>query len=85
MSPMTDFMRDGYWRVPSSDRGNHSIAATVTEEFLDFFKARENDLRRAGLTDSCAWYLWVNRWKEAMLAGKGLDEELFPEVSQAVS
>jgi len=78
--PMTGFMRDGYCRVPPEDFGNHSIAAIVTDEFLDFTASRGNDLRGAGLTDGCKWCLCVSRWKEALLAGKGEGDRMVPKV-----
>ncbi|KAE9976901.1 hypothetical protein EG328_002361 [Venturia inaequalis] len=78
--PMTGFMRDGYCYAPPSDRGNHSVAAIVTDEFLDFTASRGNDLRAAGLTDGCKWCLCVSRWKEALLNGKGEGDRMIPKV-----
>jgi len=78
--PMTGFMRDGYCRVPPSDFGNHSVAAIVTDEFLDFSASRGNDLRAAGLTDGCKWCLCVSRWKEALLNGKGEGDRIIPRL-----
>ncbi|KIW08815.1 hypothetical protein, variant [Verruconis gallopava] len=77
--PMTGFLRDGYCKVPPSDFGNHSVAAIVTDEFLDFSASKGNDLRRAGLTDGCKWCLCVSRWKEALLASKGPDDRVVPK------
>jgi uncharacterized protein (DUF2237 family) len=55
------------------------ITAIVTDEFLDFSATRGNDLRSVGLTGGCKWCLCVGRWKEAFLAGKGLDDKVVPK------
>jgi hypothetical protein len=34
-TPITGFLRNGYCEVPTSDFGNHSIAAEVTEEYVN--------------------------------------------------
>ncbi|KAF1808965.1 hypothetical protein P152DRAFT_378953, partial [Eremomyces bilateralis CBS 781.70] len=85
--PTTGFLRSGYCEVPYSDVGNHSIAAIVTDSFLDFSAVRGNDLRRAGLTQGCKWCLCAARWKEALWAyregrGRGEDvpEDMVPKV-----
>ncbi|KAF1974144.1 hypothetical protein BU23DRAFT_462501 [Bimuria novae-zelandiae CBS 107.79] len=78
--PLTGFLRTGYCESPVSDAGNHSVAAIVTNEFLDFSAARGNDLRRAGLTDGCKWCLCVARWKEAFDARTGDDDKKVPRV-----
>ncbi|TID26951.1 hypothetical protein E6O75_ATG01444 [Venturia nashicola] len=77
---MTGFMRDGYCYAPPYDHGNHSVAAIVTDEFLDFTASRGNNLRAAGLTDGCKWCLCVSRWKEALLNGKGQGDRMIPKV-----
>jgi uncharacterized protein (DUF2237 family) len=91
---MTGWLRDGYCRVTKEDLGNHSIAgephsrlilhmsdsstAIMTDKFLDFSASRGNDLRAAGLKDGCRWCLCASRWKEALLAGKGVKDEIIP-------
>ncbi|KAF2668806.1 hypothetical protein BT63DRAFT_456447 [Microthyrium microscopicum] len=79
-APMTGYMRDGYCKVPAGDSGNHSVAAVVTDEFLDFTASRGNDLRQAGLTDGCKWCLCASRWLEACKAGKGAEDRMVPKV-----
>lgn len=59
------FKRDGYCRVVDDDSGNHSVAATVTQPFLDFTQARGNNLTEAGVKDGMKWCLCAHRWKEA--------------------
>ncbi|TVY62727.1 hypothetical protein LSUE1_G008962 [Lachnellula suecica] len=64
-SPVTGFYRNGYCDVGPDDAGNHSVAATLTDPFLDFTASRGNNLRSIGLTGGCKWCLCANRWKEA--------------------
>ncbi|KAH4208502.1 hypothetical protein HBH98_197380 [Parastagonospora nodorum] len=78
--PLTGFMRTGYCEAPKQDLGNHSVAAIVTNEFLDFSAARGNDLRQAGLTDGCKWCLCVSRWREAFEARTGDDDKKVPKI-----
>ncbi|KAL6705970.1 hypothetical protein ACN47E_006249 [Coniothyrium glycines] len=78
--PLTGFTRSGYCEAPKSDFGNHSIAAIVTEEFLDFSAKRGNDLRQVGLKEGCKWCLCVSRWKEAFDARTGADDKKVPKV-----
>ncbi|MCJ1361752.1 hypothetical protein MMC16_000852 [Acarospora aff. strigata] len=78
--PMTGFYRDGYCRTGPEDKGNHAVAAVVTDEFLDFSASRGNNLRDIGLTGGCKWCLCTSRWKEAMDAAKGLDDPVVPKV-----
>ena len=53
---MTGFKRNGFCDVPPEDSGNHSVAATVTDEFLDFSAAHGNDLRKqVGLKGGQKW------------------------------
>ncbi|KAI9682230.1 MAG: hypothetical protein M1817_000284 [Caeruleum heppii] len=79
-SPMTGFKRNGFCEVPPEDRGNHSVAAEVTEEFLDFSASQGNNLRSIGLTGGCKWCLCVERWKEALKARKNDDDPVVPKV-----
>jgi uncharacterized protein (DUF2237 family) len=74
--PPTGFYRDGYCRTGPEDRGTHVVAATVTQEFLDFTKSRGNDLETPrpefnfpGLKPGDKWCLCALRWKEAEQAG----------------
>jgi hypothetical protein len=72
LSPLTGFMRDGDCRIPSQDAGVHGVCAVVTEDFLEFTKARGNDLSTPqpsygfpGLKPGDRWCLCAGRWKEA--------------------
>lgn len=77
--PMTGFKRDGFCRT-EGDPGNHSVAAVVTEQFLDFSASKGNDLRKqAGLKDGQKWCLCANRWKEAFDAKKDSKDPVVPQ------
>ncbi len=74
--PLTGFYRDGYCHTGEADTGSHVIAATVTQEFLDFTKLHGNDLMTPrpeynfpGLKAGDSWCLCALRWKEAYMAG----------------
>jgi len=74
--PMTGFWRDGCCNTGPADRGEHTVCARVTEAFLDFSRARGNDLVTPrpefgfpGLRPGDRWCLCVDRWIEAEAAG----------------
>lgn len=73
--PMTGFYRDGYCRTGPGDFGLHTVCAEMTAEFLQFSRARGNDLSTPvpemafpGLEPGDRWCLCVERWKEALEA-----------------
>ncbi len=75
--PATGFFRDGYCRAAAGDPGWHLVCARVTREFLDFTRQRGNDLSTPvpdhgfpGLKPGDRWCLCVQRWKEALAAGR---------------
>lgn len=74
--PMTGFYRDGTCRTGPGDHGLHCVCAKVSAEFLEFSRARGNDLSTPrpefafpGLKPGDRWCLCVLRWKEAFEAG----------------
>jgi uncharacterized protein (DUF2237 family) len=74
--PQTGFYRDGYCHTGAEDAGRHVVCAQVSEAFLQFSKARGNDLMTArpqwgfpGLSDGDHWCLCAVRWMEAYDAG----------------
>eukprot|EP00741_Cyanophora_paradoxa_P000230 tig00000402_g223.t1 len=74
--PPTGFYRDGFCATGPDDLGVHVVAAQVTAEFLEFTKARGNDLstprpqyRFPGLKPGSRWCLCASRWQEALEAG----------------
>lgn len=75
-APKTGYFRDGYCRTDKTDQGRHTVCAEMTESFLQFSKARGNDLSTphpefdfSGLKPGDRWCLCVLRWKEAWEAG----------------
>ena len=74
-SPITGFYRDGCCNTGPGDHGMHVVCAQVTREFLDFSKARGNDLSTPnplfqfpGLKPGDRWCLCAQRWQEALEA-----------------
>ena len=74
--PMTGFYRDGKCNTGVGDMGAHVVCAQMTEEFLNFTKARGNDLSTPapmydfpGLKPGDCWCLCALRWKEALDKG----------------
>jgi len=75
-SPRTGFYRDGTCRTGPEDTGRHVVCMRATAEFLEFSKARGNDLSTAypeygfpGLKPGDCWCLCALRWLEAYEAG----------------
>ena len=74
--PMTGYYRDGYCNTGAGDFGAHVVCAQMTAAFLEFSKARGNDLMRPrpeyqfpGLKPGDCWCLCASRWQEAFEAG----------------
>jgi uncharacterized protein (DUF2237 family) len=75
--PMTGFFRDGCCNTSDEDFGSHTICVLLTADFLEFSKARGNDLSTPrpefgfpGLHPGDRWCLCAARWREALHAGK---------------
>ncbi len=75
--PMTGFFRDGCCNTSDEDLGSHTICVLLSSDFLEFSKARGNDLSTprpefgfAGLKAGERWCLCASRWREALQAGK---------------
>jgi len=75
-APVTGFYRDGCCNTGPDDFGRHTVCALMTAEFLEFSRARGNDLSTpmpelgfAGLKPGDRWCLCAARWKEALDAG----------------
>jgi len=71
------FYRSGFCSTGPEDHGSHVVAAVMTEEFLEFTKAKGNDLSTPrpmwgfpGLKPGDGWCLCALRWAEAEEAGK---------------
>ncbi len=74
--PMTGFYRDGCCNSGADDHGVHSVCTLMTAEFLEFSRARGNDLSTPlpefgfpGLKAGDRWCLCAARWREALKAG----------------
>jgi uncharacterized protein (DUF2237 family) len=72
IEPMTGFTREGSCKVTKEDIGVHGVCIQVTKEFLEFSKAKGNDLSTPmpmygfqGLQPGNRWCLCASRWKEA--------------------
>ncbi len=70
--PLTGFYRDGCCNTGREDVGLHTVCIEVTHEFLEFSKARGNDLSTPrpefgfpGLQPGDCWCLCALRWQEA--------------------
>jgi uncharacterized protein (DUF2237 family) len=75
-APLTGFRRSGRCETGPEDRGVHVVCAAVTDAFLEYSRARGNDLitpapryRFPGLQDGDRWCLCASRWAEAAEAG----------------
>ena len=76
LEPETGFYRDGCCRVGPEDVGVHAVCTQMTAEFLEFSKARGNDLSTPrpelgfdGIRPGDRWCLCAARWQEALEAG----------------
>lgn len=71
-NPLTGFFRDGCCNTSEQDTGSHTVCVEVTAEFLEFSRARGNDLSTprpefgfSGLQPGDRWCLCAARWLEA--------------------
>ena len=76
LAPRTGFTRSGACESGPEDPGVHSVCVQVTAEFLEFSRARGNDLSTPvpqfafpGLKPGDRWCLCAARWQEAFEAG----------------
>jgi len=83
---MTGFFRNGCCETGPEDIGAHTVCVELTAEFLEFSKAKGNDLSTPrpemdfpGLKPGDRWCLCAARWKEA------LDAEIAPRIFLAAT
>jgi uncharacterized protein len=76
LNPITGFTRSGCCETGPEDRGQHTVCAEVTDEFLQFSKLQGNDLMTprpefnfTGLKSGDRWCLCASRWFEALEEG----------------
>jgi uncharacterized protein (DUF2237 family) len=86
LNPRTGFRRTGACSSGQQDVGRHLLCARVTREFLEFSRARGNDLispvpayQFPGLKPGDHWCLCIDRWLEA------LEEDVAPPVILAAT
>ncbi|HUK60593.1 MAG TPA: DUF2237 domain-containing protein [Stellaceae bacterium] len=77
VKPMTGFFRNGCCDTSPQDVGSHTVCIVASAEFLDFSKARGNDLSTPipaysfpGVKPGDRWCLCAPRWQEALEAGQ---------------
>jgi hypothetical protein len=70
--PTTGYFRDGYCNTCDADRGNHTVCAVMTDEFLAYSKYVGNDLSTPrpefdfqGLRAGDQWCLCAARFLQA--------------------
>ena len=75
--PLTGWTRNGCCETDASDHGVHTVCAVMSADFLEFSRARGNDLSTArpdlgfpGLQAGDRWCLCAARWLEAHRDGK---------------
>jgi hypothetical protein len=76
-APVTGFFRNGCCDTSAEDVGSHTVCAVMTDAFLQFSKAKGNDLSTPlpdfgfpGLKAGDRWCLCAPRWQEAFEAGQ---------------
>jgi len=76
LEPRTGFFRNGCCDTGPDDVGVHTVCVRMTAEFLEFSRARGNDLSTPrpelgfpGLKPGDRWCLCAPRWQEALEAG----------------
>jgi uncharacterized protein (DUF2237 family) len=77
LNPMTGFFRNGCCDTSPEDVGSHTVCIVATDAFLQFSRARGNDLSTPmpdygfpGLKEGDRWCLCAPRWQEAFEAGQ---------------
>ena len=75
-NPLTGYYRDGCCNTEPGDLGSHTVCIRVTADFLEFSRAKGNDLSTPqaefgfpGLRPGDQWCLCAARWQEALDAG----------------
>ena len=79
LEPRTGWFRTGCCETDDNDAGRHVVCVQMTAEFLEFSKARGNDLSTPrpgfpGLKPGDRWCVCAARWQEA------LDADVAPPV-----
>lgn len=77
LDPVTGFYREGTCSTGSEDLGSHTVAAVVTQEFLEHQRNIGNDLMTPhpqygfpGLVPGDRWCVCAARWLQSYEAGQ---------------
>lgn len=77
LNPITGYYRDGFCHTGPGDTGSHTVAAVISQEFLDYQKSVGNDLSTPmpmydfpGLKPGNRWAVCALRWLQAYKVGK---------------
>lgn len=75
--PITGYFRTGCCENRGDDPGMHVVCCRVTDDFLEFSKAKGNDLSTpmpqhgfAGLSNGDQWCVCAARWAEALVESR---------------
>lgn len=81
--PLTGWFRDGKCNTDERDRGLHTVAAIVTDAFLETLRAQGNDLITPsrengfpGLVAGDRWCVCAASWREAFENGQACPVDL---------
>ncbi|MFT6822041.1 MAG: hypothetical protein ACJATT_005876 [Myxococcota bacterium] len=81
--PLSGWFRDGKCNTDASDRGSHTVAAIVTDDFLACLKEQGNDLCLPapqhgfpGLVDGNRWCVCAGSWMFAYKQGRACPVDL---------
>ncbi len=71
-TPVTGFFRDGKCNTCAQDKGSHTVCIEASHDFLEFSRAKGNDLSTpvpeygfSGLKPGDSWCLCAARWLQA--------------------
>ncbi len=77
LDPLTGYYRDGYCNTGPGDYGSHTVAAVISQDFLNYQTSVGNDLSTPapmynfpGLKPGNRWAVCASRWLQAYKAGK---------------
>ena len=82
-APLTGWFRDGSCNTDASDRGSHTVAAVVTDDFLACLAEHGNDLATPapqhgfpGLAPGDRWCVCAASWRAAYEQGRACPVDL---------
>lgn len=82
-APLTGWFRDGRCNTDASDRGSHTVAAILTDDFLSCLQEQGNDLCTPapqhgfpGLVEGNRWCVCAASWMRAYQQGRACPVDL---------